>query len=312
MPAPDPTPRLLRLRPGTPVLRRGSEDVQVGLEPGGAVVLRGTGARLLLHGLDGGHDREALHQLGEAAGLDRGGVDAVLETLDRAGLLVGTDDRPPAGPAQVRLVGDGVLARQLAGLLLDAGVDLHLAGLDQPLDPVSLPGGGGSTDLRPAGRGRWSVVRHWSKPERDDLALTVLAADTAETDRLVTAHLLRADQPHLVLRSTGTAVTVGPLVLPGRSACLRCTDLGRRDVDPSWPRVLPQLVRLRRPTGVVLTAWAVSVAAAQALAFLQGAVPESVGATLELGSADHLMRRRTWPLHPGCGCAWWGTTEWAP
>ena len=312
MPAPDPLPPLLRLRPGTPVLRRGSEDVQVGLEPGGGVVLRGPGARLLLQGLDGWHDRAALRRLGGAAGLSPDGVDAVLATLQRAGLLDGTDHRPPARAAQVRLVGDGVLARQLTGLLLDAGVDLHLAGLDRPLDPETLPSGAGPADLRPAGQGRWTVVRHWSKPERDDLALTVLAVDTAEADRLVSDHLLRADQPHLVLRSTGTAVTVGPLVLPGRSACLRCTDLGRRDLDPSWPRLLPQLVRLRQPVGAVLTAWAASVAAAQALAFLHGGVPESVGATLELSSADHLMRRRTWPLHPGCGCAWWGTTEWAP
>lgn len=294
------------------MLRRGAEDVQVGLEPGRAVVLRGPGARLLLQGLDGWHDREALRRLGEAAGLAPDGVDGVLRTLHRAGLLVEAGAPPPAAPPQVRLVGSGALARQLTGLLLEAGVDLHLAGLDGPLDPASLPGGSGASDLRPAGQGRWSVVRHWSKPERDDLALTVLAVDTAEADRLVTDHLLRADQPHLLLRSSGTAVTVGPLVLPGHSACLRCTDLGRRDLDPSWPRLLPQLVRLHQPAGPVLTSWAASVAAAQALAFLQGGVPESVGATLELGCGDHLMRRRAWPLHAGCGCAWWGTTEWSP
>jgi hypothetical protein len=307
-----PLPMLPLLRPWTPVLQRGADAVQVGLDPDRAVVLRGHGPRRLLDATDGGHDLPALHEVGRAAGLAAQDVDTVLATLHRAGLLVDGAGAAAAPAYEIRLVGAGVVARQLTGLLLDAGLDLHVAELGGVAGAPSLRPEPDRGELRPSGRGRCRRVGHWSKPDRDDLALTVVAVDTAEADRGVTDHLLRTDQPHLLVRSAGTSVTVGPLVLPGRSACLRCCDLARRDADPAWPRLLPQLTRLRQPSSGVLTAWAAAVAAAQVLAHLCGAVPESVGATLELDGADHLMRRRSWPLHPACGCAWSGTTEWAP
>ena len=208
-------------------------------------------------------------------------------------------------------MGLGRLGQQVASLLLEHGVDVHAADLEHPGRRPVLPGLG-PPGPAPPGRGRLSVVNHWSKPDRDDLDLTVVATEAAEVDRVVTDHLLRRDEPHLLLRSGGSTVTVGPLVVPGRTACVRCTDLARRDADRSWPQLLPQLVRLRQPTTAVLTAWAASVGAAQVAAFVDGTWPESAGATLELSGRDHLMRWRAWPVHPACGCAWSGTTEWGP
>ena len=54
----------------------------------------------------------------------------------------------------------------------------------------------------------------------------------------------------------------------------------------------------------VLLAWAASVAAAQALGYLHGEVPEAAGATLELGWPDFVTRLRRWAVHPNCGCGW--------
>ena len=88
-------------------------------------------------------------------------------------------------------------------------------------------------------------------------------------------------QPHLVVRCWGNGVSAGPLVLAGQTSCLRCADLARSDADPQWPVVLSQLSRLRLESPPALVAWAASVAAAQALAFLHGELPESAGATLE-------------------------------
>ena len=292
--------------PGTPLLRRGPDELQVGLDPGRAVLLRGAGPARLLTGLDGRHDHPALHALGGAVGVSTAEVDAVLASLHAAGLLEPAVTTARAG---VRVVGLGPLGQQVATLLLAAGVDVYAADLvpdrstrPPPPDPDVGP---------PTAAGRLVLVDHWSKPELD-LALTVLVPDTVEVDRVLPETLLRSDQPHLLLRSTGTTVTVGPLVLPGRTPCVRCCDLARRDADPAWPRLLPQLTRLRPPPGGVLTAWGAAVTAAQVLALLAGEVPESAGGTLELSSPDHLTRRRPWPLHPACGCAWARTTEWAP
>ena len=305
MPIPTPPAANPRLRAGTPVLRRADDEVQLGLHPGHALLLRGRGALGLLPHLDGTATRAELDALGAADGLTAAQVAEVLHQLDRAGLL---EPAPPllGGCRAVRVVGAGVLGQQVVELLLTAGLDVYLA------DAGSTAGAGHLRWPRePGAAGRLLPVNHWSKPDGVAVALTVVAVDTVEVDRVLTAHLLRTDQPHLLLRSGGSVVTVGPLVLPGRSACLRCTDLARRDADPGWPVLLRQLTRLHQPAGPVLAAWAAGVAAAQVLAHLGGSVPESAGATLELDETDYLMRWRAWPQHAGCGCAWPGTTDWA-
>ena len=115
---------------------------------------------------------------------------------------------------------------------------------------------------------------------------------------MITDHLLRNDQPHLVVRCRGKGVSVGPLVLAGQTSCLRCADLARSDADPQWPTALRQLSRLRIVCPPVLLAWAASVAAAQALGYLHGEVPEVAGATLELGWPDFVTRLRRWAVIP--------------
>jgi hypothetical protein len=46
-------------------------------------------------------------------------------------------------------------------------------------------------------------------------------------------------------------------------------------------------------------------AAQQSLALIDGAgLPAAVGGTLELALPDWRWRRRSWQLHPACGCGW--------
>ena len=61
----------------------------------------------------------------------------------------------------------------------------------------------------------------------------------------------------------------------------------------------------------LLIGWAASVAAAQALAYLSGGLPEAAGATLEL-TGDLRTELRLWPAHRECGCGWAVGTEWGP
>lgn len=318
------------LAPHAPVLRRGADVLQVGLDPRTAVVLSGPGVADLLGRLDGRQDLSSLRSHSLREGMTRSDVDAVLHALHRAGLLTAAPSAPPVGtrlpsaravsqlppggrgdrPA-VRLVGLGALGHQVAGLLLGAGVHVYAAGLggDRSRPRTPLPLADLASGPHPYGA-ELRLVNHWSKPQHELVRLTVVAADTVEPDRVVPETLMRDDQPHLVLRSSGTAVTVGPLVLPGRTACVRCTDLTRRDLDPAWPLLLSQLTVLRLSTPAVLLAWGAAVAAAQVLAVLQHSVPEVAGATLELDLTDHLTRWRAWPRHVSCGCSWAGTTDW--
>lgn len=296
------------LPPTVPVLLRGPSHLQVGLEPS-AVVLQHRAAGTLLGRLDGHTDLSTLRGLAADSGITSAELDAVLDALDRAGLLAWPGRTVPAG-TPVRLIGLGPLGQQVARLLLAAGLRLYAAS-DRTDTRRRRPALRAELDDLPRPHGaRLTLVNHWSKPERPDLALTVVATDDVEPDRLLTDALLRAAQPHLVLRAAGPTATVGPLVLPGRTACLRCTDLTRRDADPGWPTVLGQLTALRVRGSPVLLSWAAGLGVAQVLAHLQGQVPEAAGATVELTERDHLMRWRAWPVHAGCGCAWAATTEW--
>ncbi len=100
---------------------------------------------------------------------------------------------------------------------------------------------------------------------------------------------------------------VGPLVLTGSTACLRCLDLHRLDRDEQWPLVAAQLAnrRLLQPQPVSLLAILAGYTAAQALAFLDGdAAIATRNGTLEIAPPDWRVRRRGWLPHPECGCIW--------
>lgn len=151
--------------------------------------------------------------------------------------------------------------------------------------------------------------------ERPDLVVLVgrAALDARQADVL-----LREDVPHLAVVVREAGVVIGPLVLPGRSACLRCLDLQRTGRDPGWPHLVSQLVGRSRapfPEEVATATAAAGVAALQVLVHLDAielrercgtTVPPAaaVGATLELDLPDGLVSRRPWHPHPACGCSW--------
>jgi hypothetical protein len=121
------------------------------------------------------------------------------------------------------------------------------------------------------------------------------------------ASLMRDQVPHLAVAADEAIGVVGPLVIPGRTACLRCLDLTRAERDPAWPLILAQLEG-REPDPCAcdapLAAAVAAQAAAQVLAFIDRAVAADavVNGTLELVLPGWQWRRRTWPRHPGCSC----------
>jgi hypothetical protein len=145
-------------------------------------------------------------------------------------------------------------------------------------------------DLRPPPEGAADVV--------------VLARAWAASDPLV-AGLQRAGVPHLVATVRGGCGVVGPFVIPGRTSCLRCADLHRRDAEPHWPELAAQLTAGEAPpSGATTTCLLTAVTAAlQVLAYLDGtAAPVTLDATLELRPPDPVPVRRRWTPHPSCGC----------
>ncbi|MFI1133617.1 ThiF family adenylyltransferase [Streptomyces althioticus] len=134
---------------------------------------------------------------------------------------------------------------------------------------------------------------------RDDVAVHAPDPVSAEP-------LLASGTPHLhagVVEGTGV---VGPLVLPGETACAGCLQEGRIDRDPAWPRLVAQWRSGRqRRVGACdlgLAATVAGLAAAHALAFLDGRVPSSAGARWEVSLPQLHGQPRPVAPHRRCPC----------
>jgi hypothetical protein len=107
-------------------------------------------------------------------------------------------------------------------------------------------------------------------------------------------------------------VVVGPLTIPGLTACPTCVELARTDRDPDWPALAAQLgepgesgERLGLPVdpcSIANTVAAVGLAGAQILEHLDGGRPAVRSASLELAASGAIIRRRQWDPHPACAC----------
>jgi hypothetical protein len=336
-----------RLAPQLARAWRGPGTVQLGSDPARAVVVSGldAGDRRVLDLLERGASAAALASDARRRGADAHRPLALLDLLDRHGLLVATErggdaararlraeewcrevssgrrrpDRGPAGTAARPARSVGVVGR--TGLAVAIGAGFAAAGVGtvavSPSGAVAaadvMPGGataaevGGS--LRAAGEAAVERVapgtRHTGRAA-PDLGVVVgrHAHDAAEA-----ATWLASDVPHLAVLVRECDVVVGPLVLPGRGPCLHCLDLARRDRDPQWPAVLPQLLdgRDNATAGPVpgLGQVAAGLAVLIGLAALDGHAADAAGlaATLTLPYAVPAWRR--WAAHPSCGCGRW-------
>lgn len=303
------------LKPALPRLWRDEGTVQFGADPATALVVRGISppVRRVLDLLDGTRDQHQLQSAAVADGVDPGLPTAVVARLASAGLLddaaadasvlrgltLPQRDRLAPELAALSLLthapGDALrlLARRRASTVAVAGP----ARLGRPIaDLLTAAGVGAAAVLSTAAE----LVPDAGVPPPDLVVLTGVA--TLELSLVAAVTRLRA--VHLAVTLRGASGVVGPLVVPGRTACLRCLDLHRADRDPDWPRLAMQLAirRPAQPPGPAgLLAITAGTAALQALAHLEGEVsPPTLDGTLELTLPDWRIRRRSWSPHPDC------------
>lgn len=346
------------LKAGLLPLWRDRETLQIGVDPRRAVALTGVSAPVALLGLlDGSRDLPGMIAAARAQGIDAETTHAVIGQLAAAGVLddfaagapraVAVSTRARLAPERataslaygdcdggarvlarrsasyVRVYGAGRVGAGIAVLLAASGVG-HVACRDP--DPAVMadltPGGLTEADVgapRAAGAAR-AIGRSAPEARADDHPARPDLAVIAGNHGPELAAALAADGvPHLAATAGEAIGVVGPLVVPGWSACLRCLDLARTDRDPAWPLLLAQLAG-RQPAvtacDAVLAANVAATASAQVLAFidragitaradataLAGEASAVTNGTLELVLPGWQWRRRTWPPHPACGC----------
>ncbi|MFI2615790.1 TOMM precursor leader peptide-binding protein [Streptomyces sp. NPDC018584] len=153
----------------------------------------------------------------------------------------------------------------------------------------------------------------WQAPAAEDragLSLVVIAPreglDAYAPDPVHAEDLLAAGIPHLyagVIEGTGV---VGPLVLPGSTACAGCLFRQRADRDPTWARMLAQWRSGRSrhvpACDLALSTSVAGLVAGHALAFLDGASTAATGVRWEASVPGFDWHARpVWP-HPACPC----------
>lgn len=332
------------LSPASPWLWRDPETLQFGGVGDRAVVLAGLDGptRQVLRLLDGTHDLDQVDRGAAAAGCGPDRVRTLLDLLTGAGLLVEAAEPWPAGldrddrsrletdVASLALLhggtGMGALRRRTTGSVVVLGAGR----VGAPLAALLVAAGVGSVQVRDEGRvrGRDTAVGGLRAEDLGrgrgpaagsrlrEVSATASSAPTPRPDVVVLAPAAGLDDrdaqsvqssavPYLLAEVRDTVGVVGPLVLPGRSACLRCLDLARTDRDPDWPALAVQLAdRPSAACDAVLAASVSAQAALQVLSLLDGLLPAAVDGSLEFALPDWRWRRRSWSPHPDCDCRW--------
>jgi hypothetical protein len=211
--------------------------------------------------------------------------------------------------ARVVISGRGRLGATIAVALAESGVGHVHPDLSGVVGPDELAG----APLQPADVGsprRAAVAAAIQRTvpgtdvhgvRRMPASLVVQLAHDEPTTLVAAGHAGRR-QPHLAVAIRDGAAVIGPLVTAGGTPCLSCLDLHRRERDAGWPGALPPANGdVAEPCAVTTLLAATAYATAEALAYLDGRTPETVGAAVEI-TAPGRFRRRTWPPHQDCDC----------
>lgn len=334
------------LKPALRRLWRDPSTLQLGIDPRYAAVLAGVDVAdaSLLDLIDGTRELDELSTEAARRGYEPAHVEHLLTALGAAHALDHAPLAPAAADARrypdllslsllhgepgaaarvmaargsttVEVMGAGRVGATVAALLTAAGVGQVAVTDNGALRPADFsPSGVRGPGPRQASRAEAarSLVGARSVSQRSRTA--VLRADStvvlAPVGSVIPPEWLGRvrHRPHLPVLIRETTAVIGPLVLPGRSPCLRCVELTRGDRDPVWPVLAAQLIGEPHgvePCDVVLATAAASIVALHVLAWLdqgQRALPSSIGGTHELSLDDLRLRRRTVSAHPGCGC----------
>jgi hypothetical protein len=344
-----------QLNPAWRRVWRDAQTLQIGWSPHRAVVLTGVSAGLgrWLDRLDGTRDLAQLLADAATLGIDVCAAGRLIDDLraigavrdiaevpatvgrmplaerdrlapDLAALgLLHPDPLAVLGRRQqfsVRVYGGGRVGATVATVLAAAGVGtVHV---DDPA-PARLadcaPAGLSPAEVgRPRAAASHDRIHHVAPSARTGVTAPDLAVitDQCAASAKTTVSLLRDGIAHLFVSIHEDVAVIGPLVLPGRSACLRCLDLTRTDRDPHWPAIAAQLAYPNHlgqtsrpgpsggavPCDVVLAHLSAGLAAREALSCIDQTRPTTVNGTLELH--EWRIRRRSWRPHPACGCTW--------
>lgn len=141
---------------------------------------------------------------------------------------------------------------------------------------------------------RVEEVRSWQETHPGTVVMLV-AHHLVDPRRA--AGLVAHDVTHLPVEFAGDRARIGPLIVPGATACLACLHAHRRDADPLWPQLAAQLVRRAAPENRELLLEA-ALLSSRLLRTTPGEATPSV--SISSGGARRVWRAHR--AHPQCLC----------
>ncbi len=279
------------LRPGLKVVRRDDRHLQIGIGADRLLVADTPDHRALLTALT----------VPRTVPPDSAEAKALLSRLVTAGLVMDAARfRTKAPEATTTAPAAPAVAAVFAGDALGAPTRLQRrAGMrirvDCPSDwreeTVRLIEACGLTVER---RGRPADVR--------------LLATDGEPVRTAVDELVRVGEPHLLLANVEGRIRLGPFVVAGRTACLRCVDAHLAVTDPRRALIVEQYAAaepgwLPEPCDPCLLSVALGWAVRDLVAWVDGETPRLWSSTVEITPGLELVPS-PWTRHVHCGCSW--------
>lgn len=267
----------LRLDPRRPIVWRTPHSLQIGVDPVLATIdAVSEGDARLVDALAVGVTRAGLEMLADQSAVPCDRVEQLLATLAPALATAA----PATRSAALTVVGAGVGAQRVAAVLGEAG---HAVTLRAPEHPE-----GDATAS--AARGR--------RPD----AVVLVSAHVI--DPRAHQRWLRRDVPHLPVIFGEAAVTIGPLVRPGATACLGCVERRRTLDDPARPAIAAQL--WGAPAAAESPALATE-AAVEALRLLRTGILKPLdeaapSVSVRLDADSGARTTASWAALDDCGC----------
>lgn len=117
------------------------------------------------------------------------------------------------------------------------------------------------------------------------------------------------DRPHLPVSVYRGHLSVGPLVVPGRTPCLNCLHLHRSDSDPHWPQLVDQWRAAALIFGVdsdPLVSWQAATSAVTMIRHWIDSAHNSPAHRIRWRFPHPVPEYEIATHHPACGCGWAG------
>jgi hypothetical protein len=242
------------------VVWRDPSSLQIGVEHVHAVVDRvTTGQAAFLAAVSAGRGDGGVAAVVAQVGCDPAEAAELVGALGSVVLADAAAELDPRRRPVVRLAGTGPLVDDVGRLLESASLGVVL---EDPESAAAAPGSGSAADRRgragetsssPSTSPRARRAARRPRSGREGVHVGVLVGGLVP-DPVVSAEWLRRDVPHLLVRVGDRSVRVGPVVVPGVTACARCLHLHDGDRDSAWPALAGQLVTLPVPPPPLLVA----------------------------------------------------------